>query len=215
MALDAAVSSAQSAAYDIEQQVQAAQSKNGLEKVGADAAQKLAGDITSLATSIDSVDKQAEKVSKSLQETVESMAGSTDSVKTSLDFVRVDLNVAANKLGAAATKIRKFQDDVSSALSKGNLNAVASIVGSNSSSIARWLADPVQVEKHVVYPVENYGSAIAPFYTILSIWVGTVILVAMMKTGVSRERVRRYELACGRSLKNFKLYLGRYLILPC
>ena len=211
-ALDSAVNSAQSAASDIEQQVEAAKSKSELGEVGSEAAQKLAGDIASLATSVDSVEKQTKAVSKSLQETVDSMAGSTDSVKSSLDFVHDDLNVAANKLSAAATKIRKFQDDVSSALSRGNLNAVASIVGSNASSIARWLADPVQVEKHVVYPVENYGSSMAPFYTILSIWVGAVILVALMKTGVSRERRQRYELECGRPLKNYELYLGRYLI---
>ena len=47
----------------------------------------------------------------------------------------------------------------------------------------------------------------APFYSTLSIWIGGIVLVAMLKVTVSKKRLD--------GLKNVKLhqmYLGRYLI---
>ena len=42
-----------------------------------------------------------------------------------------------------------------------------------------FISSPVQLDTIELYPIENYGSAMAPFYTILAIWVGGVILIAM------------------------------------
>jgi len=46
------------------------------------------------------------------------------------------------------------------------------------------------MQTKALYPVENYGSAMAPFYSTLSIWVGGIILVAMMKVTAS-ENLKR------------------------
>lgn len=69
------------------------------------------------------------------------------------------------------------------------------------------MAAPVKLATTKFYPVDNYGSAMAPFYSVLSIWVGGTILVAMLK--VNLDRKRREKL---RNLKNYQLYLGRYLL---
>ena len=53
------------------------------------------------------------------------------------------------------------------------------------------LAAPVAVDRIALYPVANYGSAMAPFYTILSIWVGAIILVAMLKVSISDHEKAR------------------------
>ena len=50
-----------------------------------------------------------------------------------------------------------------------------------------------------LYPVANYGSAMTPFYTVLSIWVGAIILVAMMKVSVS-DREKAKVLGLGETL---------------
>lgn len=210
--LDLAVSSARDAAARIESQVNAAKSELGIDGVGDADAAKLASDVGSLAASVQSIERNADSLAKSLDDTVESLTGSTDSLTKDLSFTRDMLGTAANRLGASASKIRKFRDDVSHAVAAGNLNQVAGILGGNSNNLAQWLAAPVKVEKHAVYPVENYGSSMAPFYTILSIWVGAVVLVAIMKTTVSEERVRRYAQRCGRPVRNYELYLGRYLV---
>lgn len=209
--LDAAVTSAQSAAADIDQLVRDAQLKGEIGNVGTETAQKLASDVAALSTSVDSIARQSDAVAKALQDTSTSLAGSTDSVTSNLEFVRNDLNVAANKLSAASSKVRKFEDDVAAAIAKGNLSTVATIVGSNAASIARWLADPVSIEQRTVYPVANLASSTAPFYLVLSIWIGAFLLALLMKTAVTRERIRGYEKESGRVLKPAELYFGRFL----
>ena len=210
--LDDAVSEAASAASDIEKQVRDAGSSSGLGSVGADAARKLSSDVAALASSVDAISTRSKAVSEALQSAKEDIAGSADAAATSLGFAHDNLNIAANKLSAAASKVRKFQEDVSAGISKGNLNVVAAIVGSNASSIAQWLADPLRIEESIVYPVENYGSSVTPAYTVLAIWAGVVMLLILMKTEVERGRIRGYEAACERVLRPTELVFGRYLI---
>ena len=44
-------------------------------------------------------------------------------------------------------------------------------------SISSFLSAPVSLKTTEVYPIENYGSAMAPFYSTLSIWIGGIVLV--------------------------------------
>lgn len=71
--------------------------------------------------------------------------------------------------------------------------------------MARFLAAPVHEDRQAVFGIANNGSAMAAFYTILSLWVGAVILVAMMKVAVSDRRVAELE-----NPKPYQLYLGRF-----
>lgn len=41
------------------------------------------------------------------------------------------------------------------------------------------MASPVEIETEHVYQIENYGSAMSPFYSVLALWVGALILVAI------------------------------------
>ena len=47
----------------------------------------------------------------------------------------------------------------------------------------------------------------APFYSTLAIWVGGIVLVAMLKVTVSPKSLNGLK-----SVKNYQVYLGRYLI---
>ena len=55
--------------------------------------------------------------------------------------------------------------------------------------MGEFFASPVTINTERVYPVENYGSSVTPFYTILALWVGAVILVALIKVQVEDEKL--------------------------
>ena len=118
-ALDAAIASAQSAAADIEQLVEAAKNAGSLEGVGTDTASGLASDIAKLASSVSKVSSGADTVSNALEEAVKNLSNSTEAAVINLSFARDQLGIAANKLNASSAKIRKFQDDVAAAISRG------------------------------------------------------------------------------------------------
>lgn len=52
----------------------------------------------------------------------------------------------------------------------------------NDSGVSDYFYSPVTLDKNELYPVDDYGSEVAPFYIVLSIWVGCVITSVLLKT---------------------------------
>ena len=42
----------------------------------------------------------------------------------------------------------------------------------NKSGVSAFLSAPVELNTKKIYPIDNYGSSMAPFYSTLSIWIG-------------------------------------------
>ncbi|OXM99738.1 YhgE/Pip domain-containing protein [Bifidobacterium vansinderenii] len=98
-------------------------------------------------------------------------------------------------------------DDASSPVSQ--LGTLANL---DPDALAALLSSPVSVNRVAVYHIANYGSAMAPFYTILAIWVGSIILVAMMKVAMSERGREEVLMATGEPrLRLHQQYFGRYL----
>lgn len=53
-------------------------------------------------------------------------------------------------------------------------------------SYGSFFASPVEISKTAIYPEEPYGVAMTPFYCVLSLWVGAVVLVSLINTHVDR-----------------------------
>ncbi|MGL4335785.1 MAG: YhgE/Pip family protein [Turicibacter sp.] len=43
-----------------------------------------------------------------------------------------------------------------------------------------FLSNPVDLVEEVLYPMGNYGTAMTPFYSVLSLWVGATFLISML-----------------------------------
>ena len=67
-----------------------------------------------------------------------------------------------------------------------------------------FISSPVQMNTVAVYEISNYGSAMAPFYTVLALWVGALILVALIHVKVKDNE----ELE---GVKPYQKFFGRYL----
>ncbi len=72
----------------------------------------------------------------------------------------------------------------SSALS-GASGSLSGITGVNETEIGDYIYAPVTLSEEELYPVDNYGSEVAPFYIVLSMWVGALITCVMLRTGQS------------------------------
>lgn len=83
-------------------------------------------------------------------------------------------------------------------------------------SIASFISAPVETETTAVYPVKDYGSAVAPFYINLALWVGGFALIAIFKVEVDRENLEKsssaFTSASGSSVKPAQAYFGRGLL---
>ena len=117
------------------------------------------------------------------------------------------LEGSVNKTTASLKALQDGAGDLSELLSgaAGNelLQRLMDLVGNDEAAVAEYLANPVKMETKVLWPVENYGSAMAPFYTVLAQWVGALLTAVLIKV-----RVKKREELTG--LKLHEGFFGRY-----
>lgn len=85
------------------------------------------------------------------------------------------------------------------------LQQMVDVLENEPEKIGTFFSTPVNLQKERVYPIKNYGSQMAPFYTVLSIWVGALILVAIIHTKV--HPIKGVE-----NMKYYQDYFGRYAV---
>ena len=115
------------------------------------------------------------------------------------------MNETASQLDGAVSDLKQAKDDLDKALASGDIETVKKIIGDDASSLSTYLSAPVKIERNAVYPIANNGSMMIPFYTLLSLWVGAVILVAMLQVNLGQGRREMYP-----GIKPSEEYFGRY-----
>ena len=109
---------------------------------------------------------------------------------------------------------------IKEAQDSGDLTTLKDIIGNNPEALAAAIAAPVGVDTIPVYPVANFGSQMAPMYSILALWVGSVLMVVSIRSDVTDENAAeglpeddplRATLTASR-IRLASGYLGRYLI---
>lgn len=61
-----------------------------------------------------------------------------------------------------------------------DMNQIMSILSNSPTKEKDFLSEAVKVKTHAIYKMPTYGSAIAPFFTILCLWVGVTIAGALL-----------------------------------
>ncbi len=82
---------------------------------------------------------------------------------------------------------------------------VMEILESSPEMLGSFISSPVNLDTVEMYEIEYYGSAMAPFYTILALWVGALILVAIIHV-----KVKPVEGLT--NVKPYQEYFGRYIL---
>ncbi|WP_407392259.1 YhgE/Pip family protein [Methanobrevibacter sp.] len=78
-------------------------------------------------------------------------------------------------------------------------NSLGEITGVNESLLGEYFFSPVKLDRHEVFPVPDYGSNVAPFYLVLSMWVGALITCVMIQPKSS----------VGTEYSPFEMYTGK------
>lgn len=132
-----------------------------------------------------------------LSEIVSQLDSSTSTLNTTLVSLSSTLDTFKSQLDTLSEVVKSMTDSDS-------FNAIVNIVSGNSDDLGSFLSSPVTVTTEKVYSIDNYGSAMAPFYTTLAIWVGGIVLVAILKTNVKKKKelggVKPYEEYFGRAM---------------
>ena len=100
-------------------------------------------------------------------------------------------------------KVEEIINELTSAVKQINneedLHDLVKLLKNDIISEKNFLKEPVTLKEEKLYPVANYGSAMTPFYTILSLWVGLLLLSSLLSAEVHGE-YKSYEVYFGRGL---------------
>jgi len=127
-----------------------------------------------------------------------------EAYKTTLDSGTDDIKATKDYVAGIQKDIRKLSKSLKALSGNDQYNEMIEVLKTDPQMIAQFVASPVAMETEAIYPIRTYGSAMAPFYTVLAIWVGALILVALIHVEVRRED----DLKEVRSLHAF---FGRYI----
>ena len=136
--------------------------------------------------------------------------GELPAVERKLSETEVKISNAYGKLlslqaqmPSAKSKIQKLTDEIKKADSGIDKNQLFNLLRVDYKQQAEFFANPVKLQENKLYHIENYGSAMTPFYTVLSIWVGSLLMSSLLTTKVEDEE-KKY--------KPYQKYFGRGLL---
>lgn len=136
--------------------------------------------------------------------------GELPTVERKLSEAEIKINNAYGRLlslqaqmPSAKIKIQKLTDEIKKADSGIDKNQLFNLLKVDYKQQAEFFANPVKLQENKLYHIENYGSAMTPFYTVLSIWVGSLLMSSLLTTKVEDEE-KKY--------KPYQKYFGRGLL---
>jgi putative membrane protein len=137
------------------------------------------------------------------------MTGSASDFNESISYTSASLSDTKNILTGLEEKLDTAIENLNELQSGEAYGLVAKMLDADSDTLGSFLSSPVTIQTEKIYAIENYGSAASPFYIILSIWVGGLIMVAIMHTPVHK----RPDIP--EDAKYYQKFFGRYLIFYC
>ena len=148
--------------------------------------------------------------------------GELPAVERKLSETEVKISNAYGKLlslqaqmPSVKSKIQKLTDEIKKADSGIDKNQLFNLLKVDYKQQAEFFANPVKLQENKLYHIENYGSAMTPFYTVLSIWVGSLLMSSLLTTKVEDEenKYKPYQKYFGRGLLFVIISLFQTLII--
>ncbi len=116
-----------------------------------------------------------------------------------LPEIKEKLPTIKEKLDDFTSKVRELDDGET-------FDKILNLITLNGEDESSFLSSPIEVEKDILYPIDNYGSETAPFYSSLALWVGSLLLVAL-----TTVKVKAFEDGSDKEFTEVEKFFGKYL----
>ena len=145
------------------------------------------GDMTKLKSSIDTMDNAVNLLANNrsnISQQIREASAQLGMVNSQWPTIKATIPVAAAKLNSIS------ESDIDNLIDFSNMDQ---------GDVQNYFSSPVVIDQNDMYPIKNYGSALAPFYISISLWIGSLISVAMISMRVRSPKIFNAE----------SIYIGR------
>ena len=161
-------------------------------------------DSFKVADNIIAVLDSAEKKLPAVEDILNTTLSFSGSAEKGASFIKEKLPYAKSVVDTLVDSMKKINNS-------SEVNELISLLKSDALKRSDFLKQPVDLVENRLYPIKNYGSAMAPFYTVLSLWVGILLLMSLLSTNVHGD-YKPNEVYFGRGLTFLTLTIIQALI---
>ncbi|WP_163581012.1 YhgE/Pip domain-containing protein [Gracilibacillus saliphilus] len=80
------------------------------------------------------------------------------------------------------SKINELADKIRSVEGETDLEEIIDLLQNDPDAERTFFEEPVMLNQNKLFPIDNYGTGMTPFYTVLAIWVGGLLLISLLAT---------------------------------
>ena len=146
-----------------------------------------------------------QNVMSSISSIYTDMNGSVNDFNSAVNDSNINLSETKDMLNSIQDKISSVIESLEEFSDSDNYGLMSDILDTDASTLGSFISSPVLIETEKIYEIAEYGSAASPFYTVLSIWVGGLIMVAIIHAHVKSVKIDGYK------LKPYQKFFGRYI----
>lgn len=128
-----------------------------------------------------------------------------DQLQTTLDKTAKALTTTKDALGSTKDSLTTIGTDLDAVSAADATGRIKSMFDASDEDVAKFVASPTTLTTKTIYPLNSYGSAVAPMFTNLSLWIGAFSLAMLFHLEVDDEGIR--------GLKANQKYMGRWMLL--
>ncbi|WP_446936085.1 YhgE/Pip family protein [Lysinibacillus fusiformis] len=146
----------------------------------------------------DKLEPQIRSTLSSAKSTLTSASVMLTDVKQFIPQATDKLTQAKNTLGTANNALQKIQSEFPTLSTKikdlanklrtleneADISEIVQLLKNDVNAERDFFEEPIKLNEHRIFPIANYGTAMTPFYTVLSIWVGCLLLISLLSVNL-------------------------------
>lgn len=127
----------------------------------------------SVANNAATILSQAEQKLPQVSDILNTVYQGADKGIAGIEFIKEKLPLAENMINELVSKVGNINDS-------NDIKEVINLLKSDVQKRSDFLSAPVNIIENKLFPMGNYGTGMTPFYTVLSLWVGLLLLSSML-----------------------------------
>ena len=153
---------------------------------------RMNGNVSTITGDIRSIVDSTGQLYPSVNNFINTASTLNGRVGSSITILESSIDILRGQVSDSIKMIDEIQNNK-------DLKAFNNVIKSNILERADFIKNPVEIKEEKLYKMANYGSSMAPFYSVLAAWVGVIILSTILSTEPSKQ------------YRSIDRYLGRLL----
>jgi len=127
----------------------------------------------------------ARGIIEDIQETIPEVEQILNRTEKTLNEGESTIEDVLNEYPFMNDKVTELANRIRKAKEKTDINEIIELLKNDPEAEKSFFAEPVLLKENRVFPVQNYGTGMTPFYTVLAVWVGAVLLISLLSVDIN------------------------------